>query len=41
MSDAGHPKPVLCDNLEGEGGEEDGRGAQDGEDTWIPMANSY
>ena len=26
MYDAGHPKPVLCDNLEGWGGEEVGGG---------------
>ena len=28
MHDAGHPKSVLCDNLEGWGGEGDGRGVR-------------
>ena len=37
MCDAGHPKPVLCDKLEGLGG---GEGVQDAGDTCIPMANS-
>ena len=27
MNDAGHPKPVFSDNLEGWGGEGSGRGA--------------
>ena len=31
MYDAGNPKPVLCDNLEGEGGE----GVQEGGDTYT------
>ena len=39
--DAGHPKLVLCDNLEGWGGEGGGRELQDGRDTCMPMANSY
>ena len=30
MSEAGHPKPVLWDNLEGWSGEGGGRGVQDG-----------
>ena len=30
MHEAGHSKPVLWDNLEGWGGEESGRGVQDG-----------
>ena len=30
MHKAGHPGPVLCDNLEGWGGEGDGRWVQDG-----------
>ena len=30
MHEAGHPKPVLWDNPEGWGGEEGGRGIQDG-----------
>ena len=38
MYEAGHPKLVYCDNLEGQGGEGGGRGVQDGS---IPMANSY
>ena len=29
MHDAGHPKLELCDNLEGWGGEGDGRGFGD------------
>ena len=30
MYDAGNPKPVLCGNLEGWGGEGGGRAVQDG-----------
>ena len=30
MHEAGHPKPVLCDNPEGQGGKGGGRQAQDG-----------
>ena len=30
MCDAGNPRPVLCDNLEGWGGEGGGGGLQDG-----------
>ena len=30
MYEAGHPKLVYCDNLEGQGGEGGGRGVQDG-----------
>ena len=30
MYEAGHPKLVLWDNPEGEGGEGDGRGGQEG-----------
>ena len=42
MYDAGmHPKPVLCDNLQGWGEEGGGRGVQDGGDTCMPMADSY
>jgi len=37
MYNAGHPKPVLCDNLEGWGG----RGVRDRGDTCMPMADSY
>ena len=40
MYDAGNPKPVLCDNLEGQGGEGGVRGAQEGEDIGMPMADS-
>ena len=29
MYDAGHPKPVLCDNLEGQGVEGGSKGLQD------------
>ena len=41
MYDARHPKSVLHDNLEGQGGEGGRRGVQDGGDTCIPMADSY
>ena len=42
MHEAGHPKPVLWDNLEGWGGEGGGGGVEDGggTDTCVPMANS-
>ena len=43
MHEAGHPKPVLWDNLEGWGEEGGGRGIEDlggGNDTCTPMANS-
>jgi len=40
MYDAGNPKPVLCDNLEGWNGEGGERGIQEGEDIPIPNANS-
>ena len=39
MHEAGHSKLVLWDNLEGQSGEGCGRGAQDGQDTCIPVAN--
>ena len=39
--DTGHPKPVLCNNLEGWGGEGGGREVQDGGDTCVPMTDSY
>ena len=39
--EAGHPKLVLCDSLEGQGREGGGWGIQDGRDTRIPVANSY
>ena len=35
MYDAGHPKPGLCDNLEGWGGEGGGRGIPKGERTHV------
>ena len=41
MYKAGLPKLVICDNLEGWGGEEGGRRVQDGGDKWMPVANLY
>ena len=41
MYDIGHPKLVLCVNLEGSGREGGSREVQDGEDTYIPTADSY
>ena len=41
MYDAGRPKPVLRDSLEGWGGDGGGRGVQDGGDTHTPMTDSY
>ena len=41
MHEAGHPKPVLCDNLERWDGEGLGRGAQEGGDICIPNADSW
>ena len=41
MYDVGHPKPLLCDNLEGWGGEGGGWGPQKTGDTRMPMADSY
>ena len=38
---AGHPKPVLWDNLNRQGGKGAGKGVQDGGDTCIPTADSY
>ena len=38
MYEAGHPKLVLCDNLEGQGGEGRERRVQDRS---LPMADSY
>ena len=40
MYDTGHPKLVLCDNLEGWGGEGGGREIQEGGVTYMPMADS-
>ena len=40
MYDAGNPELVLCDNLEGAGGEGCRPGVQEGGDRCIPMANS-
>ena len=40
MHEAGHSKPVLCDNPEGWDGEGGGRGVQDGGDTYTPVVNS-
>ena len=39
--EAGHPKPVLCDNLERWDGEGLGREAQEGGDICIPNADSW
>ena len=39
MYDAGNPKPVLCENLEGWDGVGGGREVQEG-DICIPMADS-
>ena len=41
MHDAGRPKPVPCDSLEGWGGDGGGSGIQDGGDTYTPMTDSY
>ena len=41
MYGTGHPKPVFCDSLEGEGREGTGKGVQDGGDICIPMVDSY
>ena len=41
MYDTGNPKLVLCDNLEGWGGEGGGRGVQEGGDTCMPKADLY
>ena len=41
MYDAGHPKLVLCDNLEGWGGEGGGRVVQERGDVYMPMTDSY
>ena len=38
MCDSGHPKPVLCDNPGGYGGEGGGRRVQDGGDTCVAAA---
>ena len=40
MYNAGHPKPVLCDNLEGWGGERGGSGVRDRGDTCMPVVDS-
>ena len=40
MHAAGHPKPVLWDNLEGQGGEGGGRGVQNGGEHVYPIVNS-
>ena len=40
MFDAENMKPVLCDNLDGWGGEGGGMGVQKAGDTWIPIADS-
>ena len=38
--ETGHPKPVLLDNPEGQGGEGGGKGVQDGGDTCVTLADS-
>ena len=40
MTDTGHPKLALCDNLGGEGVGGQWEGARDGGDTCMPMAGS-
>ena len=40
MHEAGHPKLVLWDNLEGWGGEGGGKEAQEEVDVCTPMADS-
>ena len=40
LYDAGNPKLVLCDKLEGWNGEDGGREVQEGGDICIPMADS-
>ena len=40
LCDAGHPKSLLCDNLEGWDRERGGRGVQEVGDICIPMADS-
>ena len=40
MHEAGHPKSVLWDNLEGQGGKGGGRGVYDAGDTCTPMDDS-
>ena len=40
IHEVGHSNPVLWDNPEGWGGEEGGRGVQDGETHVAPMTDS-
>ena len=40
MHEAGHPEPVHCGSLEGQGEEGGGKRPQDGGDTCILMADS-
>ena len=40
MYDTGSAKLVLCDSLEGSGGEGDGRGVHEGGVTCMPMDDS-
>ena len=40
VHEAGHPKLVLSNDPEGQGGEEGRRGVQAGGDTCIPVADS-
>ena len=41
MHEAGHPKPVLWEKSERQGGEDGGRGFLHSRDTCIPVADSY
>ena len=41
MYDAGDPKPLLRDNLDGWGGDEGGKEVQEGGGTCMPMTDSY
>ena len=40
LHEAGYPKPMLWDNLEGYGGEGGGKRIQDWGRTWTPTADS-
>ena len=40
LHEAGYPKPMLWDNLEGDGGEGGGKRIQDWGRTWTPTADS-
>ena len=40
IHEAGHSKPMLWDNLEGQGGEGGGEGVQNKGDACVPVADS-